>query len=461
MSRPLPISAAKTSVRISPRDAKNTLSYRQHYGLPVGVGKFDFWTTLYRVVDEREMALILKSQRVTGGHWAVPAERHWGASWGANLDEVVKFGLGWGERGAARQRLKGELFVLEIDGNGKEFLHVDPVRMMGLKEDPWKQELADDLVIDTDVSFCSTGLGCSVKDVALRDIETVYHLDRDTKVLKRVPLAGVKKFLDWKKQGGDEADGFGSWNAFMAERRGRSASGTGNMAENMAREAPDVDPYYVRNVIREPNKKGYTYFRSSGSALVQLLLTPVAREDLEMKLKSGRGRRFPLAAKELKLALRPGRDKIEVTPPTAEFVREELEDSLRILNDPSFRNEPWVGYHRLAIETALDNIKRGRLAASGPASTVRQMALQAREEILAGGGPDLNEVWAIVTAAHHVLRAKQGKCPEDGCVVKRDGAWRVMSNKTGKLWPQTYESKKDAEDAIAAYHLRKKGVPPR
>lgn len=36
-------------------------------------------------------------------------------------------------------------------------------------------------------------------------------------------------------------------------------------------------------------------------------------------------------------------------------------------------------------------------------------------------------------------------------VKKVDGKWRVISGKTGKLWPQTYDSKSDAEDAIKAY----------
>lgn len=49
--------------------------------------------------------------------------------------------------------------------------------------------------------------------------------------------------------------------------------------------------------------------------------------------------------------------------------------------------------------------------------------------------------------------AAAGKCPPSGCVKEVDGKWRVVSNKTGKLWPQTYDTKKDAEDALAAYHV--------
>ena len=46
-----------------------------------------------------------------------------------------------------------------------------------------------------------------------------------------------------------------------------------------------------------------------------------------------------------------------------------------------------------------------------------------------------------------------GKCPKHGCTKQVDGKWRVISNKTGKLWPQTYDTEQDAKDAIGAYHL--------
>jgi len=49
-------------------------------------------------------------------------------------------------------------------------------------------------------------------------------------------------------------------------------------------------------------------------------------------------------------------------------------------------------------------------------------------------------------------KSGKGKCPQTGCISQRDGKWRIMSNKTGKLWPQTYDTKKDAEDALDAYH---------
>ena len=52
-------------------------------------------------------------------------------------------------------------------------------------------------------------------------------------------------------------------------------------------------------------------------------------------------------------------------------------------------------------------------------------------------------------------KSGEGKCPDTGCISKRAGKWRIMSNKTGKLWPQTYDTKQDAEDALDAYHASK------
>jgi len=49
-------------------------------------------------------------------------------------------------------------------------------------------------------------------------------------------------------------------------------------------------------------------------------------------------------------------------------------------------------------------------------------------------------------------KSGKGKCPESGCVKKGKGGWKIISNKTGKEWPQTYKTKKSADDALDAYH---------
>jgi hypothetical protein len=49
-------------------------------------------------------------------------------------------------------------------------------------------------------------------------------------------------------------------------------------------------------------------------------------------------------------------------------------------------------------------------------------------------------------------KSGKGKCPDSGCITQRDGKWRIISNKTGKLWPQKYETKEKADNALDAYH---------
>jgi len=49
-------------------------------------------------------------------------------------------------------------------------------------------------------------------------------------------------------------------------------------------------------------------------------------------------------------------------------------------------------------------------------------------------------------------KSGKGKCPDTGCIRKGKGGWKIVSNKTGKNWPQTYETKEKAENALDAYH---------
>ena len=47
----------------------------------------------------------------------------------------------------------------------------------------------------------------------------------------------------------------------------------------------------------------------------------------------------------------------------------------------------------------------------------------------------------------------EGKCPKSGCTKKVGNKWRVISNKTGKLWPAKYDTEEDAKKALGAYHI--------
>lgn len=49
-------------------------------------------------------------------------------------------------------------------------------------------------------------------------------------------------------------------------------------------------------------------------------------------------------------------------------------------------------------------------------------------------------------------KSGKGACPDTGCIKQSDGKWRIISNKTGKLWPQKYETKEKAKNALGAYH---------
>lgn len=47
----------------------------------------------------------------------------------------------------------------------------------------------------------------------------------------------------------------------------------------------------------------------------------------------------------------------------------------------------------------------------------------------------------------------EGKCPPGGCIKKVGNKWRIVSNKTGKLWPQHYDTEEAAHNALKAYHV--------
>lgn len=49
-------------------------------------------------------------------------------------------------------------------------------------------------------------------------------------------------------------------------------------------------------------------------------------------------------------------------------------------------------------------------------------------------------------------KSGKGACPDTGCIKKSGDKWRIISNKTGKMWPQKYETKEKAESALDAYH---------
>ncbi len=54
-------------------------------------------------------------------------------------------------------------------------------------------------------------------------------------------------------------------------------------------------------------------------------------------------------------------------------------------------------------------------------------------------------------------KVNENKC-NGSCIRKVGDDWRVVSGKTGKLWPQKYDTKESAEDALKAYHVQENKV---
>jgi len=48
--------------------------------------------------------------------------------------------------------------------------------------------------------------------------------------------------------------------------------------------------------------------------------------------------------------------------------------------------------------------------------------------------------------------AEGDKCGEKGCIRRVGDNWRVMSGKTGKLWPAKYPTEDSADNALKAWH---------
>ena len=45
-------------------------------------------------------------------------------------------------------------------------------------------------------------------------------------------------------------------------------------------------------------------------------------------------------------------------------------------------------------------------------------------------------------------KSGKGACPDTGCIKKSGDKWRIISNKTGKMWPQKYETKEIAPKSL-------------
>jgi len=144
--------------------------FRKKYSLFKDIGIATFLTSaiLWRVIDQAEYDLIMKTGKVTGGTFSIPPEREMGASFTGSRSDAIKFGLAWKKTG----RLKGNLFLIGINAEDKEFLNLNMVERFagqGLKYGVGDFEIHSSMGDHT--------LGFSVKDVTLKDINYIYEVD--------------------------------------------------------------------------------------------------------------------------------------------------------------------------------------------------------------------------------------------------------------------------------------------
>jgi hypothetical protein len=162
-------SSSSVKVEVLPRPTEKA---RKSYGKTIAVGRFKSSIPLFRVMDGEELRQVWDTGDIKGGEYSVPGERAFGAQWGASLPEVAKWGHT--QRG---KRLGHELFVAEIDGNGRVFAHLNGAN---------GQLQPDSGIVDLDSSFCNTGLGCSTH-VQKRKVKQWYIVGENGSVRKATP----------------------------------------------------------------------------------------------------------------------------------------------------------------------------------------------------------------------------------------------------------------------------------
>lgn len=157
-------------IDISFHNYKEALALRKKFSLfnKIGVATFLSKTILWRVIDEFEFSHIIKTREVKGGNFSVPPERYFGASFTASRSEAIEFGIKWKKA----QRLKGQLYIIGINAEDKEFLHlmmVDELMKQGYEYN------IGSYTVNSKIG--NTGLGFSVANVKMEDIIFIYKLD--------------------------------------------------------------------------------------------------------------------------------------------------------------------------------------------------------------------------------------------------------------------------------------------
>lgn len=167
-------------------DRDETLKARQRFpGFNEGiVGTFESAINLYRIFDGEEVARIVRTGRITGGTYSVKAERAYGASWGANITEVIQWGMG--QRG---KRLGEDLFLAKLDGFDRKFYHLGPK----VDFDP---EGAEQQEARVDSGICNTGNACTMIDVSANDVD--FYTVSSSGQIEKLTLSELKEYVTKK-----------------------------------------------------------------------------------------------------------------------------------------------------------------------------------------------------------------------------------------------------------------------
>jgi len=165
-------------------DVPATLAARKRWSAFEGilVGSFDGQMTLYRVFDGEEMGHILSTGKITGGKYAIPAERSMGASWGHDISAAIRFG-----NSARGKRLGKDIYLAKIDAMDMTFLHLGPE---GVEIDPNAKEQ----IVTIPKTTCNLGLGCSVANVSVHDVDQFYVVHSDDRI-EPIRLGDLKQSL--------------------------------------------------------------------------------------------------------------------------------------------------------------------------------------------------------------------------------------------------------------------------
>jgi hypothetical protein len=167
------------AIDVTPENYKEAMALRKRYPLfnNIGVATFLATVLVWRVVDQRELDIILKTGKITGGNYSVPAEKSFGASFGGSRGEVVD----WGLRVKKAGRISGQLYVIGINAQDKKFMNINMTER--LEEQGLSYKVGD---MEVDSKLGDVGLGYSIHDVRLSDIHFIYELDDKTKNLTDV-----------------------------------------------------------------------------------------------------------------------------------------------------------------------------------------------------------------------------------------------------------------------------------